>query len=1111
MKLKLFFILFVTAIGFTANAGGGGKICFIENKNQWKSNILYKTDLPSGALFLEPQCLTFNFRDSLLFAGHTTGKGLDKMPEYVKHHAFKIQFADALLPNIVAERPTSEFYNYFIGKDKSKWASNVKGYSIIKYQNIYANIDFVITGKGKSVKYDFIVKKGADVENIGLDFTGANKLRIDSEGNLVIETSVRKIIELKPYAYQLIDGIETPVVCHFKLNGNKLSYFLPAGYNKNYDLVIDPNLVFGTYSGSLADNFGYSATYDQTGHLYTAGTVFGVGYPVTIGAYQQNYAGPVNVPLPLPPPNDTVQGSDISISKFSPDGTTLLYATYLGGSGFDQPHSLCVNNSDQLYVLGSTGSSDFPVTSGSYNTTFSGGSAITFLSGTGLSFLNGTDITISRFSADGSNLLSSTYFGGSDNDGINNTLRYNYGDQARGEIIIDSNNDIYIASSTISTDLPVTPGAYQTTAPGGQNGFIAKFNLNLTNLIWATYIGGQQNDGIYSINVAKDGTLYATGTTNSNTFPVSNASYQSIYGGGDTDGFIVRLSANGQQLLNSTYLGSPQVDGSYLLQLDNLGNVFVTGQTMAVDSAIFIQNAAYYKVNGHNFITKLNSALSSVIWSTTFGKGFPSPDLVPSAFLVDQCSRVYLSGWGGTNWGVNNSNVSGLDITNDAFQANSQDLSDYYLMVIDGNASSLLYATYYGGNLSQEHVDGGTSRFDKHGIVYQSVCAGCGSHDDFPTTPDAYSTVNPSPNCNNGVFKFNFDFQTTVADFLAPIALCSSNSISFSNQSEGAQSYVWDFGDNTPTETIANPSHTFSQPGSYTVTLIAINPNNCNTADTAVRVINVVDNPAVDAGNDKSICGTSNVTIGFIPPAGSTDNYLWSPSVGLSSDTIPNPVANPVEDTEYILTVSNPQGCISYDTVQVTITEPPTVSDITYAFSPGCSNVLVALNNSATGGTEFYWGIDGTYYPASGNDTIIQFSYNTQYIISYIAGIGACKDTFTVTINTADYNGLLGINDVNVFTPNNGDDLNNCFSPAFPPNLTGVKPEDYQWLDCTKIIIYNRWGRKIWEGSGCWDGQTMGGLDVSEGVYFYIFEIGYDDTNKLTKHGTVQVLRAASK
>ena len=235
------------------------------------------------------------------------------------------------------------------------------------------------------------------------------------------------IKESKPLVYQLIKGDTILIDCEYKINNNIVSFHLKSNYNKKHDLIIDP-IVFSTYSGSYSNNFGYSSTYDELGFLYSAGTAFDIGYPTTVGAYQTNFAGGSNMFVGF--------GTDIVISKYDTSGSFLVYSTYLGGSGDEVPHSL-VCSRGELYLLGTTGSNDFPISQGSFDPSFNGGLPFT-PNGIGVTYNNGSDIIITKFNYSGSNLLGSTYFGGIYNDGLNtsNQLKFNYADEIRGEIDI---------------------------------------------------------------------------------------------------------------------------------------------------------------------------------------------------------------------------------------------------------------------------------------------------------------------------------------------------------------------------------------------------------------------------------------------------------------------------------------------------------------------------------------------------------------------------------------------------------------------------------------------------------------------------------------------------
>ena len=220
--------------------------------------------------------------------------------------------------------------------------------------------------------------------------------------------------------------------------------------------------MFSTYSGSFANNFGYTATFDSDGFLFAGGSVFSAGYPTTVGAYDISYGG------------GTFNGSahiDIGITKYDTSGTFRIYSTYLGGNNSELPHSLIVNSNDELFIYGTTGSSNFPTSLNAYDNTFNGGTLANLQNGLGFQYNNGTDIFVTRLSNDGSSLLASTFVGGSGNDGLNftstNTLRYNYADEVRGEIQIDDYDNVYVISSTLSTNFPTTAGVFQPSYAGG--------------------------------------------------------------------------------------------------------------------------------------------------------------------------------------------------------------------------------------------------------------------------------------------------------------------------------------------------------------------------------------------------------------------------------------------------------------------------------------------------------------------------------------------------------------------------------------------------------------------------------------------------------------------
>ena len=248
--------------------------------------------------------------------------------------------------------------------------------------------------------------------------------------------------------------------------------------------------------------------------------------------------------------------------------------------------------------------------------------------------------------------------------------------------------------------------------------------------------------------------------------------------------------------------------------------------------------------------------------------------------MVDACNRVYCSGWGGnTNSVINGGpggNTTNLSTTFDAIQPTT-DGSDFYLIILEDNGNTMSYGTFFGGNVSNEHVDGGTSRFDKQGIVYQSVCAGCGGNSDFPTTANAYSSQNNSTNCNNAVFKFDPEFPLTTANFEVIPFTCDPN-VTFENLSLGNNNtYFWDFGDGETSEEF-NPTHEFQSEGVFNVTLYSSDPISCNLIDSITKPVEVRFN-LYQQSDDIFLCDQDNILISGVPIPGF--EYQWYPNQNL--------------------------------------------------------------------------------------------------------------------------------------------------------------------------------------------------------------------------------------
>jgi gliding motility-associated-like protein len=977
----LIVFLFVTTFCFGQEQKGGYK--FIENKHQWHSNVEYKADVQGGYFYLEKDGFLFDLIDvkkADQYIQSHYDKEIKRDFKTLDWHAYKVQFENSN-PGVVlyGSDETPEYYNYFLGNDEANWAGKVKGFHTISYENVYEGINARVYTKLFDLKYDFIIKKGADPSQISLNYKGADKVEVRNK-RLHIYTSVNHVVEDKPFAYQIINKKVVEVPCQYQLEGTTLTFNFPEGYNPEHELVIDPTLKFSTYSGSFSNNFGYTATFDSKGFLYSGSSAFGNQYPTTLGAYSTTFSGGI---------------VDIAISKFDTTGTTLIYSTYLGGSSDELPHSLIVNSLDELFILGTTSSSNFPTTLGCYDPSFNGGTGNNLQNGLGVNYVNGSDLIISHLSANGASLLGSTYLGGSQNDGLNststnpflNTLRYNYADEVRGEIDIDHNNNIYIVSCTRSSDYPVTSNSFQTTYGGGDlDACITKMDNGLQNVIWSSFLGGENHDAGYSLALDSEDDLYVTGGTASNSFPTTTGAYQAIYQGGRSDGFVTKVSKNGQTMLNSSYYGSSTYDQSYFVEVDSQDDVYLFGQTEHTGTN-FIENALWNIPGSGQFISKLSPQLNNRVYSTVFGSG-NGINISPTAFLVDLCDKIYLSGWGGsvnnlTSLSNNAGSTSGMPLTFDAFQ-NTTDGSDFYLMVMQVDASSLSYGSYFGSSSATEHVDGGTSRFDRKGKIYQAMCAGCGGDSNMPILPsNAVSSTNNN-NCNLGVFKMDFEIPSVVADFVIPPIGCAPYSYTFENTSLGQSStnYSWSFGDGT-VSSLLNPTHTYNSSGTYTIQLIVEDPASCNLADTIEQEIIILGNSSSSL-QDINICSSETVQIGLAPNSEPSITYQWSPSVGLSSTVIANPFSTPSVTTEYTLLISN--GTCTDTVRQKVLVNTPLLSisnDTTLCFS--ASNIDLTANSFGTS-NDFIWSSSNLFQDTlngSANDSVYSITpaNSSQYFI----------------------------------------------------------------------------------------------------------------------------------
>jgi gliding motility-associated-like protein len=913
---------------------------FVENKGQWPDQVLFKASLPSGSMWAEQGAFTFSFYNpQILEYLHPQGKPVPQNAQFASH-AYKINFVGSSTPEAQGEDPQGHYYNYYLGNDESSWASGCRAFRRCALDNIYDNIDLLIYSSTQSVKYDFIVRAGGQPQDIRLELEGAEVFLEPAKGGnqLHVRTSVNDVIEKPPFAYQIINGIMEEVSCEFVLKENIIS-FKTGRYNHHYDLIIDPEIAFSTYIGSTASNFGFTACDDSQGNLISGAAVFAENYPTTTGAFQADYN------------SDPLNYMDVAVTKFNVDGSALLYSTYIGGPRQETPHSIVADSNDNFIVFGVTGSDEFPTTAGCWQSNFIGGPFLPMADFFTSFHESGTDMFLSKFDAAGA-LLSSTFIGGNGNDGLNyaDELFYNYGDAFRGEVNLDAANNIYVASVTKSTNFPMEGSSNQTAFGGGMcDGVVFKMDPTLNNMLWSTYVGGSNSDACYAIEFESDGTLIIAGGTQSSNFSFISANAADPTHNGQTDGFIFLLDNNNFTLQGGTFVGTGEYDQVYFIQTDDNDNVYAYGQT---EGNMPLTPGVYGQANSGQFVLKLDPLLSSQLWNTTIGTGSGEIDISPTAFLVSDCEQIYISGWGGD---VNSdfcqfnpcyatsSTTFGLPVSADAFQPTT-DGSDFYLCVLTPNAQDLLYASFLGGTESSEHVDGGTSRFDKSGSVFQAVCAGCQNNDDFPTTPGVWSNTNESNGCNIAVFRFDLSAVQAAVEIDGPDEVCIDDPVAFINSSVGASSYQWLFGDGGES-TEFEPTHSFNEPGTYTIQLIGMDDALCVTSDTAEVQITILPgvSPSVDQGG--LICPGDTFQLNATGSA----NLFWLASISISETDIPNPTASPVVTSQYFVVDFN--ECAA-ETLSVTVEVSSVNTDIS---DDDALCIGESTSMEASGGVSYSW------------------------------------------------------------------------------------------------------------------------------------------------------------
>ncbi len=866
-KLTSLFIL----ISFFSKAVNPPAIIFKENKGQWPEKVLFGTEFLDSKFYVNKN--SFNYCVYKYNNLITSDIKIPKKESIIKGHNYEVIFMDGDLTSFTTKNTLPEYYNYFLGNDRSKWASKVKASTSLEFKEVYEGIDLHVYSTDVNLKYDFIISPNANPEQIKLNYKHVDGIDIRNH-ELVIKTSVGEITEKEPFTYQIINGLKQTVKCKYVLlEDNTIGFAFPNGYNKNYELVIDPVVIACSYSGTSSHTYCYSSTYDSKGNIYTAGGTDN-GYPTTSGAFQVSAPGSYNIVL----------------SAYNGNGTTKLFSTYLGGTEYEHPSDIHVSN-NEITVLGLTDSPDYPFTKNAFDT-----------------ILNGlSDLIITKLDITGSNLIASTFMGGSLDENIEQWLINGFS-SIGAEMVFDSQKNIYVVSNSTSPDFPVTSGVLSTNRSGLSDAVVFKMDSAFTMLAWSTYLGGTAKENGLNIRLDGTGGVYVSGTTNSMDFPTSSTAYNPVKNGpAFEDMFVSHLNNTGTALIASTYLGTVTGDNGYFMDVDIFNNVYVCGHMASTSSSLFIPTPGVYKTHdGVNTLYKLDASLSTLGFKTRFGPAIGSfqPKLFYTAFKVDSCSNIYIAGVAWRDYPT----------TPNEFVSFNGVSTDMYTVVFNPNCSSIRFASYFGGNAlpptglsNVGDQSWGISHFDSRGILYQAIA----SSENLPTTPGAYSASYSNTTTTQRIYNDAFlkadvgTFVNANSSYGSGIIGCpapfTANFIGTTNTG----TTFWDFGDGN-TSVQDTISHTYLNLGTYNVLLVVTDTNTCNKIDSVKSVLNVINPTAFDLGEDVYKCPDSPFLLKSNVAA---ITYSWSTGQTTSNISVNQPGT-------YSLTIFN-GGCYSTDEITV--------------------------------------------------------------------------------------------------------------------------------------------------------------------------------------------------
>lgn len=599
-------------------------------------------------------------------------------------------------PRVAGEDTLPGVTNYLIGNDPKKWRTSIPRYSRVHYRNVYPGVDLAFYGAQKNLEFDFLVSPGASPQAIALQFSGANQLRTDDAGDLLLSSPAGDIRLHRPIAYQENKGVRQPVEARFLLQSANQVAFALGNYDHSRELVIDPTLSFATYLGGAGEDDATAIAVDSSGNAYITGQTNSASFPSS---------------------THTLQGSgggfDVFVCKLNSAGSAISYLTFIGGTSDDIAEAIAVDGSGNAFVTGGTKSSNFPTTAGVFQATFQG-------------VAGDQDGFVLKLNPGGTALTYSTYLGGSTGS-VSPVSSIGFG------IAIDGSGNAYVGGETDANNFPNTPGTIQLGFGGVSDGFVTKLNSTGTTTLFSTYLGGSSPDNVTAVALDSSNNVYVTGVTVSANFPTKNPIQPACGGGCAADeAFVTEINAAGTSLVYSTFLGGSGKDDGLGIAVDSTGAAYVTGLTQSADfpTVTAFQGALATGATQNAFVTKVNAAGNALVYSTYFGGN--SKDAAVGIAL-DNANNAYFTGL------TSSTNFP----TKGAFQATcggncAGGTFDAFVAALNGAGSGLIYSSYLGGTGNENCLSGTLCDSPTGGIAVDRTTtnvyiAGVTASNNFPT------------------------------------------------------------------------------------------------------------------------------------------------------------------------------------------------------------------------------------------------------------------------------------------------------------------------------------------------------------------------------------------